>query len=250
MSSVRARGHNMSQRRFSAPKAKGRGVTLNVMHPAHRAGRSIFPSRVFDVDEVVRVLKSGHQSAKIGKVVAKGHLRGAPIFTLTLEERATCPRTCAAWAYCYGNNMQAAERIVAGPVLEAALWHELGALQAMFPAGFLVRLHVLGDFYSLAYVDLWRRALDEFPALYVFGFTARQIGTVIGDAIVAIATAEWRRFAVRVSGLAADRGGALVVDGVAGGIGVSCPAQNDLTDCCATCALCWQSDVTIQFRRH
>jgi hypothetical protein len=73
-------------------------------------------------DEVQRVLKDGHQSRKIGKFVTKGKMRGFPIFTLTLEERATCPRSCLQWATCFGNNMQAAERIVAGPELEAALW--------------------------------------------------------------------------------------------------------------------------------
>jgi hypothetical protein len=58
----------------------------------------MFPSRVFDPDEVQRVLKDGHQSRKIGKFVTKGKMRGFPIFTLTLEERATCPRSCLAWA--------------------------------------------------------------------------------------------------------------------------------------------------------
>jgi hypothetical protein len=88
---------------------------LGALDPAYRSGRSIFPSRVFDPDEVQRVLKDGHQSRKIGKFVTKGPRRGWPLFTLTLEERATCPRSCKAWAFCYGNNMQAAERIVAGP---------------------------------------------------------------------------------------------------------------------------------------
>jgi hypothetical protein len=136
---------------------------------------------VFDPDEVGRVLKDGHQSRKIGKAVTKGPRRGWPIFTLTLEERATCPRTCKAWGFCYGNNMQAAERIVAGERLEAALGLELLALQRQHPGGFMVRLHVLGDFYSEDYVRFWTSALDRFPALHVFGFTARLPGTPIGD---------------------------------------------------------------------
>jgi hypothetical protein len=48
-------------------------------------------SRVYAPDEIDRLLKDGHQSRKIGKIIAKGHRRGWPIFTLTLEERATCP---------------------------------------------------------------------------------------------------------------------------------------------------------------
>jgi len=235
-----------SLRRHPSIKPKGTGVTLPVIHPAFRSGRSLFPSRVFDPDEVQRVLKTGHQSRKIGKTVQKGRLRNAPIYTLTLEERATCERGCPAWAFCYGNGMQAAERIVAGAALETALWDELSELQGQHPRGFLVRLHVLGDFYSLAYVDLWRRALAEFPALHVFGFTGRR--DAIGDAVRDLADADWNRFAVRSSGRAEPRKASVISD--VDSIGVVCPAQTGASDCCATCTLCWQSDVTITFRRH
>ena len=37
------------------------------------------------------------KNKKLGKVVKVGRLQGARIFTLTLEERATCPTTCAHW---------------------------------------------------------------------------------------------------------------------------------------------------------
>jgi hypothetical protein len=236
-------------RRHGSIVPSGRGVVVSALHPAFRSSRSIFPSRVYDPDEVARVLKTGHQSRKIGKVVLKGRFRGAPIFTLTLEERATCPRTCQAWACCYGNNMQAAERIVAGAELEDALWGELAALQAAHPIAFLVRLHVLGDFYSTEYVDLWRRALIEFPALHVFGFTARLPGTPIGDALWPLIQDQWDRFAVRVSGMVcATKASGLEPDHHPSSI--TCPAQTGATDCCATCALCWQSDRSISFRRH
>lgn len=236
-------------RRHGSITPSGRGVTLSTLHPAHRAARSAFPSRVYDPHEVARVLKDGHQSRKIGKVVQKGRLRDAPIYTLTLEERATCPRTCAAWSICYGNNMQAAERIVAGTALEAALWSELTALNAAHPRGFLVRLHVLGDFYSEAYVDLWARALDAFPALTVFGFTARLPGTPIGDRLLEIAAGSWGRFALRFSGMAGDRMASRLADGTDPDA-IPCPGQTGQADCCATCALCWQSDRSISFRRH
>lgn len=239
--------HDSILRRHPAIAPDGHGVTIGALHPAFRSGRSIFPSRIFDPDEVARVLKDGHQSRKIGKTVQKGRLRGSPIFTLTLEERATCPRTCAAWAYCYGNNMQAAERIVAGPALEAALWGELAALNDEHPTGFLVRLHVLGDFYSLAYVDLWRRALDAFPALHAFGFTARSCE--IGDAVRAIAENDWSRFAIRRSGAGGAHMASQIVPDV-DPLAIMCPAQTGATACCATCALCWQTDRAIGFVRH
>lgn len=237
-------------RRFAGKLApSGHGLTLSTLHPAHRSGRTVFPSRVFDPDEVDRLLKDGHQSRKIGKIVQKGPRRGWPIYTLTLEERATCPRSCAAWAFCYGNNMQAAERIAAGPALEARMWSELDALQAAHPAGFLVRLHVLGDFYSLAYVDLWRRALDAFPALAVFGFTAHGPESPIGEALMDMADAGWERFAIRFSGRPGHMRASRIADGD-DPLAIACPAQTGASDCCATCALCWQSERSISFRRH
>jgi hypothetical protein len=237
-------------RRFGSIAPSGRGITLGALDHAYRYGRTNFPSRVFDPSEVGRVLKTGHQSRKIGKTVMKGHRKGWPIFTLTLEERATCPRSCLEWAGCYGNNMQAAERITPGAELEQALSVELAALQRIHPAGFLIRLHVLGDFYSAGYVGFWRDALERFPALHVFGFTARPPGTEIGDALAPLINAQWGRFAVRYSGGSAASKSAEVVGPGGESQGILCPAQTGATDCCATCALCWQSDRSIAFRGH
>jgi hypothetical protein len=220
---------------------------LGALNPAFRTGRTIFSSRVFDPHEVKRVLKDGHQNRKIGREVRKGPRRGWPIFTLTLEERATCPRSCNAWAYCYGNSMQAAERIVGGPELEAALLSELHELQRQHPRGFMVRLHVLGDFYSQDYVRFWTSALGCFPALHVFGFTARLPGTPMGDLLFAAAVGDWERFAIRFSGRRGPTLGSVLGEHADA---IACPAQTEATDCCATCALCWQSQRSISFARH
>lgn len=241
------------RRHQSAHKRIDRGngpIGLSALHPAYRTGRSLFPSRVFDPDEVQRVLKDGHQSRKIGKFVTKGKMRGFPIFTLTLEERATCPRYCLQWATCFGNHMQAAERIVAGPELEAALWDELAALQAEHPTGFLVRLHVLGDFYSVHYAELWHEALEAYPALHIFGYTARQSSDEIGQLICQMIGVWPERFHMRFSGWNGPKNGAVVVDQGEPTSHVVCPAQTGKTDCCATCALCWHSDRTIAFLKH
>jgi hypothetical protein len=241
-------------RRHQTPhKARDRGiapVTLSALDPAYRTGRSMFPSRVFDPIEVARVLKDGHQSRKIGKFVAKGPRRGWPIYTLTLEERATCPRDCKAWAFCYGNSMQAAERITAGAELEEALWNELLALQFAHPGGFMIRLHVLGDFYSATYVKLWARALKAFPALHVFGFTAHDRESPIGSLLYAMAIADWQRFAIRFSGLRdATLGSQLQPDVHPDAI--PCPAQTGATDAAApACVLCWHSRRSISFAKH
>lgn len=244
--------HTTTLRRFGTLEPTGRGVRIAAMHPAWRAGNSIFPSRVFDPDEVARVLKDGHQSRKIGKQVNKGRLKGAPIFTLTLEERASCPRSCGEWGSCYGNNMQAAERIVHGPELIAALTLELRELAAAHPAGFLVRLHVLGDFWSVDYVRFWQAMLVAYPALHVFGFTAHERAGEIGQAIAgASRELGWHRFAIRFSGGAGSaRAARVIAPGESDPAAVLCPAQTGATECCATCALCWQSECSLAFRRH
>lgn len=236
-------------RRHGSIKPRGSRVVLSALDPAFRSGRSIFPSRVFDPHEVKRVLKDGHQSRKIGKFVTKGPRRGWPLFTLTLEERATCPRSCKAFAFCYGNSMQAAERLTHGPALEEALWNELLQLQFAHPGGFLVRLHVLGDFYSLDYVRFWTRALKAFPALHVFGFTAHQPDTEIGAALWELSGNQWERFAVRFSGMRGELMASQLADD-ADPMAIPCPAQTGATDCCGTCGLCWQSQRSISFARH
>lgn len=245
--------HSMS--RFPSIKPKGTGV---VLHPKHRAaedGGTIFPTTVNGMDHprVLRALKSGHNSRKIGRRVEKGRLAGAEIYTLTLEERKTCPRSCVTWLSCYGNNMPYAQRLEHGPELEAALWSELAALQHKHPRGFLIRLHVLGDFYSVDYVGLWERALNAFPALNVFGFTARfPNDDPIGIAVRELAGRDWSRFAVRFSGAVGEHGASRVIPTVADADpgAITCPAQTGQAANCATCALCWQSDRSIAFARH
>lgn len=241
-----------SLRRHGTIAPSGRGVVLPAFHQAARGRRTLFPSRVFDPDEVQRVLKTGHQSRKIGAFVTKGRRKGWPIYTLTLEERASCPRSCLHWLDCYGNNMQAAERIVGGPDLEAALERELGLLDAAHAGGFMVRLHVLGDFYSPEYVAFWQRMVENLPALHVFGFTAHAPDSAIGRAVsVAMFDLGWRRFAIRFSGAPHAMRAARVVDpGASDADAVMCPAQTGATDCCATCALCWHSERSIAFGRH
>ena len=239
-------------RRHGTIEPKGRGVVLPSFHPAARGARSIFPSRVFDPDEVQRVLKSGHQSRKIGAFASKGPRKGWPIFTLTLEERATCPRSCREWLRCYGNNMQAAERISPGEDLEARIYLEVKALAARHPAGFIVRLHVLGDFYSERYVALWGALLALCPSLHLFGFTAHEPTSTIGRAVALLAADYgWERAAIRFSGQPhEDRAARTVEPGERDPDGILCPAQTGATDCCGTCGLCWQSQRSIVFGRH
>ena len=115
-------------------------------------GKTIFTNRIKQANRETmaksELLIKKSTNVKLGKKVTKGKWKGFPIFTLTLEERATCPRSCQHWATCYGNNMMYAYRYEAGLALENMLEIELADLQAKHPKGFLVRLHILGDFYQ------------------------------------------------------------------------------------------------------
>lgn len=241
-------------RRFDTIKPGGRAVTLAADHPAVIEGRPLFPARVVPVSEVKNILVSGANGRKIGRKVMKGPRYGWPIYMLTLPERSTCPPTCQAYAACYGNGMNWAKRIKPDAAFEAALWTAIETLQAKHPAGFLVRLHILGDFYSEGYVDLINRALDAFPAFHAFGFTARDPDTdPIGSALWAITEVRWDRFTIRFSGKPGGYRASRVIDLHAKDPeAVTCPAQNGQTDCCATCGLCFHPshDGSIAFWKH
>ena len=148
-------------------------MVLKPAHPAVIEGRTIFPSRVVDVKDSPRLLVSGMNNRKIGRKVVKGEWAGMPIYTLTLEERATCPTYCPTWATCYGNGMHWPRRHRHGPELEMGIRLELRDLAEKHPLGFVARLHVLGDFYSQNYVGLWIKLLADHDALHIFGYTAR-----------------------------------------------------------------------------
>lgn len=239
---------DLSMRRFGKSSSTA-AMVLADDHPAIVNARPLFLKSANEHKRgTARILVSGHNSRKIGKMVTKGEWKGWPIFTLTLEERATCPTTCNQWNSCYGNRMPWSIRYSAGEETEARVGQELAELQRLYPAGFVVRLHVLGDFYSVAYVHLWRAWLKQFPALHVFGYTARTVNDPIGAAITRLARMQWDRFAIRSSGAMLKLPAALVGEPDQG---IVCPAETGKTDCCGTCGLCWTAkDKTIVFLEH
>lgn len=242
-------GRGYALRRFLKQSSGGKGaVVLPNHHPAVREARTLFPGKVVHASLSEKMLlKSGHHSRKIGKTVLKGRWRGMPIFTLTLEERATCPSTCRHWSDCYGNHMPWPERIMPGVALENRLDRELRVLSEMHHRGFVVRLHVLGDFYSVHYVERWSTWLRKYPALHVFGYTAWASDTPIGAAVAGLRDERWDRFAVRTSDGKPTEPRALTRE-QAGAI--TCPAQTGRTECCSTCTLCWSTKRDIAFLPH
>jgi len=105
--------------RWAARPLNGQSASLlPYNHPAVVAGRTVYPTTVCSPRRDVGgpcVLKSAANSRKIGGEILKGRWNGFPAYTLTLEERATCPTTCRHWRSCYGNKMQWAQRMQAGP---------------------------------------------------------------------------------------------------------------------------------------
>ncbi len=204
------------------------------------------------------ILKCGGLNAKIGANVLVGALKGARIFTLTLEERATCPKSCGLWRECYGNGMQWARRWSPSPAWEKALTCEVARACATH-AKVLIRLHVLGDFYSFKYLRLWVELLDQHENLSVFGFTAWRPNTKIGRGIARVRSALGMRFCVRNSGFT-GKWGAFTIDfptrkGMLGDA-VVCPEQRgaigDISDTkhCGNCGACWRSSAPIAFILH
>jgi len=243
------------------------------------AGRSVYHGlRVKSVADGMgkteRAVKAS-TNTKLGKRVTKGKLSGFPIFTLTLEERATCPRSCIHWSDCYGNNMMNATRYKADDALLEQIETDLAHYQAKHPNGFLVRLHVLGDFYSVAYVAQWAKWLGMFPALHVYGYTANQPDATdsqeraIGQALLTLRNECGIRFAVRLSGSYSHQFAALSDDDartramVADKQAFKCPTQiskatgqlakkgeETLVPDCGACGLCWQSSKPVAFITH
>lgn len=221
--------------------------------PAAATGTK-FPSRVIRPVDMSHLLVSGHSNVKIGRDVRKGKFKGYWIYTLSLEERATCPSSCVHWRNCFGNNMPFAKRIDhTSPDFLPRLEREIDNLLAVRGRkGVLIRLHALGDFYSEMYVAFWGRLLEKHSNLAVFGYTARLPGTSIGDAVQATWLAHKERFMVRVSD-----GDDLNMSTVS----ISqpqdrprdtflCPEQTGQTQCCATCGACWSTTKNVAFLAH
>ena len=246
-------GKNMPKRQWRLPGLDGPAGG------AIQAGRSVFHRRgVKPVSAVTHVLVSGHNNVKIGRDVRKGRLfRGYWIYTLTLEERATCPVPCRHWGTCYGNNMPFAKRVQHGLELEAALREEIPRLLSVRGrAGLLIRLHALGDFYSAAYVRFWETMLEAYPRLAVFGYTAwlPQLpdGLGIGDEIARVKRRFGRRFAIRWSngGRRKDCTVSIRAASQAPAGAFICPEQTGRTAACATCGLCWGTTRNVAFIEH
>lgn len=235
-------------RRFTDHTPPGNPDVLSPYHRAALDGTTRFLARRRASAGVDRLLIDGANNRKIGGKVFKGALRGVPVFTLTLEERATCPRSCRHWLDCYGNVMNWPNRIQPDRDLTILLSAELRKLCARHER-ILVRLHVLGDFFSVPYVAFWRGMLDLLPGLHVYGYTARVEGPIARE------IAEMNRHPrcwIRFSDGRPGTFRTVSIDTLdeCPELSIVCPVQTGKTDCCGSCSLCWATDKPIAFLRH
>lgn len=225
---------------------------MKQLQPAHPAligkGRTLFIKQVKSPTKVSRLLQPATTNAKLGaggKVISKGKWKGMPMYSLSLQERATCPTTCSQWRNCYGNNMPFANRIDhTSEGFLTLLSQEVQSLSTKHPGGFVIRLHVLGDFYSVKYVNFWASLLKKYSNLRCFGYTHRLPNTPIGRTIMALNTlgayVRW-----------SDQGGAMSANCPPKPGDIVCPEQTGKTAGCTTCGLCWASDkISIGFITH
>lgn len=232
--------------RRNQPRLAGIGQAAFIVE-----GRTKFSKSVKRTGDQKHLLVSGHSNVKIGRDVRKGKLRGYWIYTLSLEERATCPSSCKHWRTCYGNNMPFAKRIDhTDPEFLPALEKEIVQLCSK-RIGILIRLHALGDFFSAEYVAFWERMLREHANLALYGYTARNSGS-IKWAIDALYAEFKDRALIRFSDGGFPYKSTVSIGGEAScpPNAFICPEQTGKTKCCATCGACWSTLKNVAFLEY
>jgi len=231
-------------------------MRLKPTNPALAEARTIHPKSVRDPADHV-VIKSVASNNKLGKgnnIIAKGPWSFMPLFSITLQERATCPTDCHHWADCYGNNMAFAHRFEHGAALENKIMAEVEMLSRRYRS-FAIRLHVLGDFYSPGYVMMWHDLLAKYDGLHVYGYTSRHGDDPIAAAIYCVQHSFPRRFVIRTSRNVEYHGDPTLryaANNDFTGDSIVCPEQTGKTESCLTCGLCFHPKInkTIKFLSH
>jgi hypothetical protein len=250
-------------------------------------GKPLFLNKVKSVSDGMagseRVVKESTNS-KLSKEITAPAWKDAKIYTVTLEERATCNRACLHWDDCYGNNMRNAVRYVADDALIRQMENDLAHWQArtdklnakrsakgLEPVPFVVRLHVLGDFFSVGYVAQWAKWFGMFPSLRAWGYSHWNPGTEIGDALLSLREAlggldarQGARFCIRFSDHDESGAGAMAdtnpkaAELIDAGQAFICPEQTQSEERkagpnaihCGNCGLCWMSKKHVIFQTH
>ena len=196
------------------------------------------------------VIKPGSNNKKLGFNITSKRWKGKKLYSLTLVERETCPISCHHWDDCYGNNMPFAHRF-STEGLEKNLEREIETLINKHPHGIVIRLHVLGDFYEIGYVQFWEDMLFQYPTLCLFGYTGREEDSAIGRAIWMLNSHFNERCVIRYSRSKEYNDTNLyAAEESFEGTSFDCPEQNGKVKSCAACGLCWTTKRTVRFISH
>ena len=208
------------------------------------------------LDPRYKLLKPGTNNKKLGGIITANKWTGKRMFSLTLIERDTCPESCHHWDDCYGNNMPFAHRFNTIGLMHE-LEDEIDALSKKYPEGIVIRLHVLGDFYSVSYVAFWERILELYPNVCIFGYTARWYEP-IQEAIAAMNRKWSSRCVIRYSrnrayipndDMLRDSWKFAAEESYVGPT-FTCPEQLGTLPDCASCGACWIANKTVKFLSH
>lgn len=235
-----------------SPRIPGLGLA------AVEEGRTIFRKSVKPPSAMSNLLVSGHNNVKIGRDVRIGKLAGYWLYTLSFEERATCPRSCHHWSNCYGNGMPYAKRIDHREegFLDRLSTEILGLLakaeKRPGAPGIIIRLHALGDFYSPQYVAFWMGQLRKHDKLIVFGYTAWGPATDIGSAVSTMIDMFPGRAMVRFSngGMKTRSTVPIVNEEDCPPGAFVCPEQTGQFEACGKCGACWSTLKNVAFIAH
>ena len=246
----------LSTSRFKSVRA-GHAIVLAADHPAMVENRPLFTNAatadkhrhgVGPVYPGETVLKSGANNRKIHSVRF-----GIPDFTLTLRERTDCPLHCAERARCLGNHEFRHRRYEVTSAFYRAVRDECELNSLLHPDGWRLRLHVLGDFISPAYVRFWAEMLAKHEPLGIWGYTHWRKTDPIGRELEKLNRQyQHGRFCIRWSGghgawstrVFDTHSDERVRDGY-----TMC-AHEFKGIACADCTLCWTSPKPIGFTAH
>lgn len=199
--------------------------------------------------------------------IAARVIRIEPLGLMELVQIATSTKTLIANGFlahnCFGNGMPVAVRFNYNDALMMSLDGELEWLSIKHPNGFSVRLHILGDFPDMAYLQNWIEWSDTLPELHVWGYTAHPANGRIGKEIMAMNRRRPDRWQVRFSVAEGTPHAPMQVattwkkperyafDPTTRSL--ICPQEIGKTDHCSTCGICWNpkmENVRIRFLGH
>jgi len=184
------------------------------------------------------------------KRIRKGIFRNMALYVLTLIERENC-NDCPILESCYGRNMHRGVRMdPKAKGFKPAILKDLTTLSKRYPRGYVIRLHELGDFFSVEYVRFWERQLVENPELNIFGYS-HQSGE-IGDEIDRVFLDYKGRFNIMDSDGSHGTGirPIATVSEIDVPWATDCPQQTKKSMSCITCGLCMNGRTPVRFFPH